>query len=180
MRIFAMVLTILMTMCTCTETSLDVSATIYKPYTLVMEETEECTVIRSVEDEVVEQVEYAYDLNEDDKYLLAKIMMAEAEGEDLEGKALVGMVVLNRMDDNRFPDTIEGVIFQENQFSPINDGRWDRVEPNDECWEAIELIINGWDKSEDALYFESCPSADNWHSQNLNYLFDHGCHRFYN
>lgn len=127
-----------------------------------------------------------YGFSEEDRYLLAKIAMAEAEGEDIEGKAYVMMVILNRVAyDKEFPDTISGVIFDKipnskyHQFSPIDNGRFDRVEPNDECWEALDMVENGWDESEGALYFESCPNADNWHSRNLQYLFIHGCHRFY-
>lgn len=48
---------------------------------------------------------------------LAKIAMAEAEGEDTEGKAQVILVVLNRVWSNDFPDTIEGVITEKNQFT---------------------------------------------------------------
>lgn len=49
-----------------------------------------------------------------DRELLAKIAMAEAESEPIEGKALVMLVVLNRVQSEDFPDTIEEVIFQEN------------------------------------------------------------------
>jgi N-acetylmuramoyl-L-alanine amidase len=114
-----------------------------------------------------------------DSYLLAKIAMAEAEGEDIEGKALVICVVLNRVWTDEFPDTIHDVIYQKSQFSPIADGRFDRVEPNEECYEALEMVMLGWDKSNGALYFESEKSADNWHSRHLEYLFTHGGHRFY-
>lgn len=120
------------------------------------------------------------DWDADDSYLLAKIAMAEAEGEDTEGKACVIMVVLNRMLSDEFPNTIEGVIFQDNQFSPVSNGRFDSVEPNDDCWSALDMVqIDKWDKSQGALYFESCQSEDNWHSRNLEYLFTHGKHRFY-
>lgn len=120
------------------------------------------------------------DWDADDSYLLARIAMAEAEGEDTEGKAYVIMVVLNRMLSDEFPDTIGGVIFQDNQFSPVSNGRFDSVEPNDDCWDALNMIqVDKWDKSQGALYFESCESEDNWHSRNLEYLFTHGKHRFY-
>ena len=120
------------------------------------------------------------DWSSDDAYLLAKIAMAEAEGEDTEGKALVIMVVLNRMYSDEFPDTIYDVIYQKQQFSPISNGRFDRIEPNDDCYKALDMIqLDKWDKSEGALYFESEDCADNWHSRNLDYLFTHGGHRFY-
>lgn len=119
------------------------------------------------------------DWDVDDPYLLAKIAMAEAEGEDVEGKALVILVVLNRVWTDEFPGTIHDVIYQKNQFSPIANGRFDRVEPDDECYEALEMVMSGWDESDGALYFESEKSADNWHSRHLKYLFTHGGHRFY-
>lgn len=120
------------------------------------------------------------DWDTDDSYLLAKIAMAEAEGEDTEGKAYVIMVILNRMLSDEFPDTIEDVIFQDNQFSPVSNGRFYNIEPNDDCWDALDMIqVDKWDKSQGALYFESCESEDNWHSRNLEYLFTHGKHRFY-
>lgn len=118
-------------------------------------------------------------LNGEDEYMLAKIAMAEAEGEDVEGKALVILTVLNRVNSNEFPDTIYDVIYQPRQFSPIESGRYDRVEPNDECYQALDMVISGWDESQGSLYFESCAEEDNWHSRNLDYLFTHGGHRFY-
>lgn len=115
----------------------------------------------------------------EDEYLLAKIAMAEAEGEDVDGKALVILTVLNRVSSNEFPDTIYDVIYEPRQFSPIESGRFDRVESNDECYQALDMVISGWDESQGSLYFESCTEEDNWHSRNLEYLFSHGGHRFY-
>ena len=119
------------------------------------------------------------DWDSDDAYRLAKIAMAEAESEDTEGKALVMLVVLNRVWDDEFPDTIEEVIFQKGQFSPISNGRYNRVEPNRDCYEALRLIRDkGWDGSEGATYFES-RSNSTWHSEHLTFLFRHGRHYFY-
>lgn len=80
------------------------------------------------------------DWDSDDAYKLAKIAMAEAESEDTEGKALVMLVVLNRVWDDEFPDTIEEVIFQKGQFSPIGNGRYDEVEPDEDCYRALQLM----------------------------------------
>lgn len=117
--------------------------------------------------------------SEEDENLLARIAMAEAEGEDVDGKALVILTVLNRVNSNEFPDTIHDVIYQPSQFSPIDNGRFDAVEPDGECYEALEMVKDGWDESKGSLYFESCKEADNWHSRNLEYLFTHDGHRFY-
>ena len=119
------------------------------------------------------------DWDKDDSYMLCKIAMAEAESEGVEGKALVMLVVLNRVWSEEFPDTIEEVIFQKNQFSPVANGRYDAVEPDEECYEALKLIqVDHWNESQDALYFES-KSDSKWHSENLEFLFKHGRHYFY-
>lgn len=112
-------------------------------------------------------------------HMLMKIAMAEAEGESVEGKALVMLVVLNRVFSDEFPDTVEEVIFQPRQFSVTEEGgRYWNTEPDEGCYEALELVMQGWDESDGALYFESC-NGSSWHSNNLEYLFQVGNHKFY-
>lgn len=119
------------------------------------------------------------DFDAADSEMLLKIAMAEAEGESVEGKALVMMVVLNRVWSESFPDTVQEVIFQPRQFSVMVDGgRYWTTEPDAGCYEALELVMQGWDESEGALYFESCEGSS-WHSDNLEYLFQVGNHKFY-
>ena len=123
---------------------------------------------------------YSKDWSEEETYLLAKIAMAEAEGCNTQTKALIIMCVLNRVESNEFPDTIKEVIFQKNQFSPIDNGRWDRVEPNEDCYEAVRIVTEAkYDYSDGALYFESCADEDNWHSRNLEFLYESDGLRFY-
>ena len=129
---------------------------------------------------------FSRNLSDDDKYLLAKIAMAEAEGESIDTKIYVILTILNRVESklNYFPDTIEEVIFQSRngvyQFSPVMPGgRWWRVEHNAECWEAVEIVnCMEEDISMGALYFESCV-GESWHSRNLEFLFKSDNMRFY-
>ncbi len=119
------------------------------------------------------------DLDTEESYLLAKIAMAEAEDQDTEGKALVILVVLNRVRAKGFPDTVKEVLYEEKQFSPMANGRFDQVEPDEDCWRALEMVQTGnWDESKGALYFES-RSESTWHEYNLQFLFQHGKHLFY-
>lgn len=128
------------------------------------------------------------DWGAEDSYLLAKIAMAEAEGEGVEGKAMVIMVVINRVWAEGFPDSIEDVIFDYSeekdiyQFSPVAPGgRWWTTEPDEECYEALRIImVEKWDESEGALYFEATYNGeDTWHSENLEYIKTVGNHNFY-
>lgn len=115
----------------------------------------------------------------EDAEILLKIAMAEAEGESVEGKALVMLVVLNRVWSDEFPGTIEEVVFQPHQFSPVREGgRYYTTEPDEGCYKALEMVEQGWDESYGALYFESCEGGS-WHSDNLEFLFQVGNHKFY-
>ena len=128
---------------------------------------------------VSEEESTALEITAGDAEMLMRLAMAEAEGESVEGKALVMLVVLNRVRSEAFPDTVEAVIFQTNQFSvTVAGGRYWTREPDEGCREALELVKQGWDESQGALYFESS-NGSSWHSRNLEFLFQEGNHRFY-
>ena len=117
-----------------------------------------------------------------EEYMAAQMAMAEAEGEDTEGKALVILVIYNRTKSGKFPDTVAGVISQKNAFTSYHNGRYEAVKPDADCWAALDLIQEtGWDESQGALYFERTPEdgESTWHSRNLERLFIHGNHTFY-
>lgn len=99
--------------------------------------------------------------------LLEAVAMAEAEGEDAKGKALVMRVVLNRS--LAWGQSIEEVIYKPNQFAV---SRMD-IEPSEDCHEALAMIVDGWDESEGALYFNAGK-----YSRYGNPLFQHGGHYF--
>lgn len=135
-----------------------------------------------VEEEAETEPEWKY--SEHDEELLLKIAMAEAEGEGEKGKALVMMVVINRAEDDHFPNSIEGVIFQKlgdyYQFSPVQDGGIiNGRKPDEQCYAALDMIKGGWDESEGATFFEATYSTSTWHRNNLEYLFQYGGHVFY-
>lgn len=114
--------------------------------------------------------------SENEIYELAKIIMAEAEGESQYCKELVGQVIMNRVNSEKHPNTIHDVIFANNgktyQFSPVKPGgRWYRVEPNEACYEAAYTVLNASEPLTNALYFESCKGSS-WHSRNLTLVID--------
>ena len=78
-----------------------------------------------------------------------------------------------------FPETVSEVIYEKWQFTPVANGRFQKVEPNKECFEALQMIVSEkWDGSLGATYFES-ESSSTWHRDNLHYLYSHGGHDFY-
>lgn len=136
---------------------------------------------------LVKERETEIELNESDKETLCRIVEAEAGSEDEEGKLLVANVVLNRVEDEHFPDTVKEVVFQEEQgvyqFSPVADGSYYRVNVSEETCQAVERALGGEDISQGALYFAARQYADNstmgWFDTHLSFLFAHGGHEFY-
>lgn len=130
---------------------------------------------------------WKYELSDKDYEVLLRIVEAEAGGEDETGKLLVANVVLNRVESEKFPDTVEEVVFQKKgkcyQFSPVGNGRYDSVCISDETYEAVERALQGEDLSEGALYFVAEKYADpeklEWFHTKLTLLFSHGGHNFY-
>lgn len=116
------------------------------------------TKLLSQEDK--EQATWSYALSEEELLLLQKIVMAEAEGEPYEGKVAVTNVVLNRLRSANYPDTIKEVIYQKSQFSPVQNGRLNRVKPNMETIRAVNEALNGRrEVSDDTYYFLSLKLA---------------------
>ena len=117
---------------------------------------------------------------EEEEELLLKLGMAErGETYCTECIALVMRTVLNRVESSRFPSTIRGVVYAQDQFTPVMDGSFEIAQPNLPCYDALDMIREGWDESQGALYYEWC-EGESWHSRNLNLLFQHCDTRFYN
>ncbi len=93
-----------------------------------------------------------------DRYLLAKVIYAEARGESYTGQVAIGAVVLNRVEDSRFPNTIAGVIYQPWAFTAVNDGQIN-LEPNQTAYQAADDALNGWDPTYGCVYYYNPETA---------------------
>ena len=128
-----------------------------------------------------------YQLSDTDYNALLKIVEAEAGGEDENGKLLVANVVLNRVKSGIFPDTVTEVVYQREfgvcQFSPVSDGRINRVKVSEETKRAVDRAVYGEDISQGALYFvaRKAVAADKmqWFDNHLTWLFAYGGHEFF-
>lgn len=85
-------------------------------------------------------------------YTLAQCIHGEARGEPYTGQVAVGAVILNRVDDPRFPKTIAGVIYQPGAFTAVTDGQMYQP-PGDSALKAASDALNGWDPSGGAIYY---------------------------
>ncbi len=87
-----------------------------------------------------------------DVYLLAKIIHAEARGETYTGQVAVGAVILNRVKNPSFPNSISGVVYQSGAFTAVADGQIN-LAPDASSQRAAQDAINGWDPTYGCLYY---------------------------
>lgn len=96
---------------------------------------------------------------EGDRYLLANLIYCEAGGEPYEGQLAVGAVVINRLLNGAFPDTIVGVIYQRNQFSPAASGRLALAlaqnKATSRCYQAADEAMAGKTNVAGCLFFRT-------------------------
>ncbi len=95
-----------------------------------------------------------------DIWLLAKLIAAEARGENYKGQVAVGAVVLNRVSHSSFPDSISGVIYQKGAFDCVTDSNWN-ISPSDTAKKAATEALNGWDPTGGAIYYYNPRTASN-------------------
>ena len=86
--------------------------------------------------------------------LLARAINGEARGEPYEGQVAVGAVILNRVRDSRFPNTIPGVIYQKGAFTAVSDGQINvPISEGSTVLKAAQDALNGWDPTGGAVYY---------------------------
>lgn len=115
--------------------------------------------------------------NSNDRYLLAKVIYAEARGESYTGQVAIGAVVLNRVRDSRFPNTVAGVVYQPWAFTAVNDGQIN-LEPNLTAYQAADDALNGWDPTYGSVYYYNPKTATSSWIRSTKYVTQIGNHIF--
>ncbi len=107
-------------------------------------------------------VSYAATSNTSDIQLMARAINGEARGEPYEGKVAVGAVILNRVKDSRFPNSISGVIYQKGAFTAVSDGQINStIAENSTVYKAARDAMNGWDPTGGCVYYFNPNTATN-------------------
>ena len=95
-------------------------------------------------------------LSQEDEDLLCQVALAEAGYRDPYSQACVMQVILNRVEDERFPSSVSGVVYQPHQFSTAS--YLSRFDPED-AREGLELLYSGA-AEHNALAF--CTTSFSW------------------
>ena len=117
--------------------------------------------------------------NASDIQLMARAINGEARGEPYEGQVAVGAVILNRVKDSRFPNTIAGVIYQSGAFTAVSDGQLNApIAEDSTVYKAAEDAMNGWDPTGGCVYYFNPNTATNKWIWSRPHVITIGKHRF--
>ena len=110
----------------------------------------------------VNNVSLAKTTSTSDIQLMARAINGEARGEPYEGQVAVGAVILNRVKDSRFPNSISGVIYQPGAFTAVSDGQINAAISEDSTvYKAAQDAMNGWDPTGGCVYYFNPSTATN-------------------
>ena len=124
------------------------------------------------------RVEAYEELDKEEIVLLQQIALAEANDQGIGGMSFVMQAILNRIESDDFPDTLEEVVAEEGQFTSYENESYLKYEPTANSKKAFELLELLQNRGQ--LYFEN-PNGkeDTWHSRNLEFVFRYEDHVFY-
>jgi spore germination cell wall hydrolase CwlJ-like protein len=91
---------------------------------------------------------------DEDLYILSHIISAEAGNCSEDMMLSVGSVVLNRVADDRFPDTIEDVVFQKGQYSPTWNGAYYQ-EPTEGAQKVAEQLLTEGSQIDESVVWQA-------------------------
>jgi len=94
-----------------------------------------------------------------EKDLLARLVRAEAESEPYSGKVAVAVVVLNRVDNSSFPNSISAVINQAGQFSPVSNGEINKPADSESIRAVNEALTTKRSLGAGSLFFYNPKTA---------------------
>lgn len=102
-------------------------------------------------------------MNTNELDLLARIINAEARNQPYEGKIAVGNVIMNRVNNSKFPNTIKEVIYQKGQFYPVVNGAINKQPSEDSIKAAKEVLAGRTVVNSNVLYFYNpVTSTSDW------------------
>ena len=93
--------------------------------------------VEVVEQASTEETVFRILLNKEERELLCRIVYCEAGNQSIEVQEMVALTILNRLESDKFPDTLHDVIYQKNQYEVTT---WSGFE-NYGCTEQVEQAV---------------------------------------
>lgn len=153
-----------------------------KQATVVLQERAEASALAKA---AAVKARRACDFTDEEVTMMEYIIQQEVRGASLKHKRIIANVIVNRVNSDSFPDSIEGVLFQKGQFTSAQNYYNRKYKPDEDTKRAVLEVLNRQceDLSQGALYFYAprwtAQKTATWFENKLNYLFELEGHRFF-
>lgn len=113
---------------------------------------------------------------------MAVAVFYESKGEPLKGQLAVAQVILNRVDSQRFPGSVCGVVTQRSQFSFVRGGRLPSARPGQQ-WETAKAVArtamaDAWEGPVgQAMFFHATRVSPGWNRAKVATVGNHVFYR---
>lgn len=98
---------------------------------------------------------------DEDLMWLARIVHVEVKGLSVNGRVAVANVVLNRVKNPKFPNTVYDVIHASGQFPPVRKASFKSLVPSKDCIIAAKMALEGVNNVGNCLYFNNVKFRSN-------------------
>lgn len=116
--------------------------------------------------------------NAADLDLIARVIYHEARYEPMVGKVALGNVITNRVAHKKFPNNVYDVLHARNQFTVVNRSVFWSQTPNEACYNAAKLALEGTTILPTAVYY-NVKGMNSWAARNRPLVGTIGNHSFY-
>lgn len=128
-----------------------------------IEEVNEDPVPVEVDAKEVEFVEHASTkgtdyrilLNKEEKELLCRTVYCESGNQSIEAQEMVALTILNRLESDKFPDTLHDVIYQKNQYEVTTWSEFENYGWTEQVEQAVENALKENNHPSDMYYFRN-------------------------
>lgn len=118
-------------------------------------------------------------ISQEDAERLMKIAYAEGGTQGVKGQYLIMRVIINRLESDLYPDTIQEIIEQPHQFETWQNGMYEKAEPNADSHLALAKLESNKDPDEEIIGFETTSNGEvltRWFDMAFTYL-DHNFYK---
>lgn len=110
--------------------------------------------------------------------LIARVIYHEARYEPMTGKIALGNVITNRVAQSNFPNSVHDVLYARNQFTVVNRSVFWSQTPNEACYNAAKMALEGTSILPTAVYY-NIKGMNSWAARNRPLVGTIGNHSFY-
>lgn len=100
--------------------------------------------------ECMQGSKYVIEVSDEDIQLMARVVMSEGSILSIEGKQAIAETIINRVLSDKFPNSVNEVVYMPDAFSTKNNG-----EPTIECLDAVLTALEFHAFPESMLYFRA-------------------------